>query len=100
MTSVEPVREFVKIPLPPVALTLPAKLMLPAFIRTMLAPPVVMLYAGGVAPLPDAGAGNETDEVWFMLTKIVSAGLVASDALILMPDVATVGATIASFANM
>ena len=100
MTSDEPVREFVKIPLPPVALTLPAKLMLAAFMRTMFAPPVVIFTPAGVAPLPVAGAGNETDEVWFMLTKIVSAALVASVALILMPDVAAVEATIASFAKM
>src|SRR5258708_4502366 len=96
--SVEPACEFVKIPLPPTALTLPDELMLPAFMRTMLAPPVVMLTPAAL--LPDTGAGTETDEVWLMLTKMVSAGLTSSWALILMPDVVAVGETIASLANM
>ena len=56
-------------------------LMLPAFTRMMLAPPVVMLTPGAL--LPDTGAGTETDEVWLMLTKIVSAGLTSSEAITL-----------------
>src|SRR6266446_7188677 len=98
MMSVEPAWEFVEIPLPPTALMLPDVLILPAFTRTMLAPPVVTLTPA--APLPDAGAGTVTDEVWFMLTKIVSAGLTSERALILMPDVVAIGETIASLANM
>src|SRR5436305_7033626 len=98
MMSVEPPWEFVKIPLPPTALMLPDVLMLPAFTRTMLAPPVVMLTPGAL--LPDTGAGTVTDEVWFMLTKIMSAGLISDGAVILMPDVVAIGETIASLANM
>src|SRR6266478_9280641 len=98
MMSVEPVWEFVKTPLPPVALMLPDVLMLPAFTRTMLAPPVVMLTPGAL--LPDTGAGTETDEVWLMLTKIMSAGLTSDGAVILMPGVVAIGETIASLAHM
>jgi len=98
MMSVEPVWEFVKIPLPPVALTLPDVLMVPAFTRTMLAPPVVMLTPAAL--LPDSGAGTETDDVWLMLTKIMSAGLTSNGAVILMPDVVAIGETIVSLANM
>src|SRR5436305_8825495 len=96
MMSVEPPWEFVKIPLPPTALMLPDVLMLPAFTRTILAPPVVTLTPGAL--LPDAGAGTVTDEVWFMLTKIMSAGLSSERALILMPDGVAIGETIAAVA--